>query len=315
MNLPSPIQRIFDPIWDDKEIELYIKREDLIHPIVNGNKYRKLKYNLETNPKSIITFGGAFSNHIHATASAGKLFNIPTVGIIRGEFDDKNPTLIHALSCGMELRFVDRSEYKLKEQSEIAKEIIAEYNDPLILPEGGNNILARKGTSEVSTEINQQLPTVNYIALSAGTGGTASGIINEKHKDQKLLVVSSLKGNFLKDDITKMSGSSDFKLLTDYHFGGYARTKPELISYINQFYKDHEIVLDPIYNGKGLFGITDLMTKGLIPNGSKIVWILTGGQQGNTAWNYMNGGGLVEKNNSSISSPYNKHSRLIDIKP
>lgn len=294
MNLPSPIQRLYDPIWENQEIEVYIKREDLIHPIVNGNKYRKLKYNLETNPKCIITFGGAFSNHIHATASAGKLYNIPTVGIIRGELDENNPTLLHARSCGMDLRFIDRSTYKLKEKSDVAKSIIAEYKDPLILPEGGNNALARKGTSEVAIEINVQLPTVNYIALSAGTGGTASGIISKKRPYQKVLVFSALKGDFLKNEIIDMSRSSDFELQTDYQFGGYARTKPDLISFINQFYNDHDIALDPIYNGKGMFGIIDLIQKKFFPKGSKLVWVLTGGQQGNIAWNYMNGGGLIQ---------------------
>lgn len=294
MNLPSPIQRIHDPLWNNQRIELYIKREDLIHPIVNGNKYRKLKYNLSTNPNCIITFGGAFSNHIYATASAGKLYNIPTVGIIRGELDKNNPTLIHARSCGMNLRFLDRASYKFKEKSETAKAIIAEYDDPLILPEGGNNVLARKGTAEVATEINTQLPTIKYIALSAGTGGTASGILANKEAKQKLLVFSALKGDFLMDEIISMSGSSDFELQTDYHFGGYAKTKPELISFINQFHEDHQIVLDPVYNGKGMFGIIDMIKKEYFPKGSKIVWVLTGGQQGNVAWNYMNGGGLVE---------------------
>lgn len=294
MNIPSPIQRIHDPIWDNQKIELYIKREDLIHPIVNGNKYRKLKYNLETKPNCIITFGGAFSNHIHATASAGKLYNILTVGIIRGELDEDNPTLLYARSCGMKLHFVDRASYQLKEESEAAQTIIAKYTDPLILPEGGNNELARKGTAEVAIEINEQLPEVNYIALSAGTGGTTSGILIGKQSDQKVLVFSALKGNFLKSEIHKMSASSNFELQTDYHFGGYARTKPELISFINQFNEDHQIVLDPIYNGKGLYGIIDLIQKGFFSEGSKIIWILTGGQQGNVAWNYMNGGGLVE---------------------
>ncbi len=294
MNIHSPIQQIHDPIWDDQQIELYIKREDLIHPIVNGNKYRKLKYNLATNPNSIITFGGAFSNHIHATASAGKLYNIPTVGIIRGELDENNPTLVYARSCGMDLRFVDRSAYKLKENSEAAIAIINEFTDPLILPEGGNNLLARKGTAEVATEINAQIPNVNYIALSAGTGGTASGILSRKNKHHKLLVFSALKGDFLRDEIIVMTGLSNFELQTDYHFGGYARTKPELIAFINQFYKKHQIILDPIYNGKGLYGIVDLIRQEKISKGSKIVWVLTGGQQGNTAWNYMNGGGLVE---------------------
>ena len=294
MNIHSPIQQIHDPIWDDQQIELYIKREDLIHPIVNGNKYRKLKYNLATNPNSIITFGGAFSNHIHATASAGKLYNIPTVGIIRGDLDENNPTLVYARSCGMDLRFVDRSAYKLKENSEAALAIINEFTDPLILPEGGNNLLARKGTAEVATEINAQIPNVNYIALSAGTGGTASGILSQKNKHHKLLVFSALKGDFLRDEIIVMTGLSNFELQTDYHFGGYARTKPELIAFINQFYKKHQIILDPIYNGKGLYGIVDLIRQEKISKGSKIVWVLTGGQQGNTAWNYMNGGGLVE---------------------
>lgn len=294
MNIHSPIQQIHDPIWDDQQIELYIKREDLIHPIVNGNKYRKLKYNLATNPNSIITFGGAFSNHIHATASAGKLYNIPTVGIIRGDLDENNPTLVYARSCGMDLRFVDRSAYKLKENSEAAIAIINEFTDPLILPEGGNNLLARKGTAEVATEINAQIPNVNYIALSAGTGGTASGILSQKNKHHKLLVFSALKGDFLRDEIIVMTGLSNFELQTDYHFGGYARTKPELIAFINQFYKKHQIILDPIYNGKGLYGIVDLIRQEKISKGSKIVWVLTGGQQGNTAWNYMNGGGLVE---------------------
>jgi len=294
MNLPSPIVRIHDPIWDDQQIELYVKREDLIHPIVNGNKYRKLKYNLETNPNCIITFGGAFSNHIYATASAGKLYNIPTVGIIRGEYDEHNPTLFHARNCGMDLHFVDRSSYKLKEKSKAAKEIISRYDAPLILPEGGNNALARKGTAEVAIEISNQIPNANYIALSAGTGGTASGILTAKHRDHQIIVFSALKGDFLRDEIIEMSASSDFELQTDYHFGGYARTKPELITFINQFHKDHSIVLDPIYNGKGVYGIIDMIRKELFTQGSKIVWILTGGQQGNAAWNYMNGGGLVE---------------------
>lgn len=294
MNLPSPIQQIHSPIWDKRQIELYIKREDLIHPEVNGNKYRKLKYNLALNPNCIITFGGAFSNHIHATASAGKLYNIKTIGIIRGEYDEKNPTLIHAKNCGMILHFVDRSSYKLKEKSEVIKKIISQYDNPLILPEGGNNELARKGTAEVAIEILNQLPNTNIIALSAGTGGTASGILSRKSIDQQLIVFSALKGDFLKDEITGMSGITDFQLQTDYHFGGYARTKPELISFINLFYKDHNIILDPIYNGKGLYGLIDMIEKDQISMGHKIVWILTGGQQGNTAWNYINGGDLVE---------------------
>ena len=295
MTLPSPIQKVYSPIWDDQNIELYIKREDLIHPLVNGNKYRKLKYNLDHKPNCIITFGGAFSNHIHATASAGKLYKIPTIGIIRGEEDVHNPTLQYAKSCGMKLYFVDRASYKLKEHSESAKLIISQYLNPLILPEGGNNALARKGTAEVAKEIKDQLPNIDIIALSAGTGGTASGILSKKEKEQRLIVFSALKGNFLKDEIVSMTDITDFELQTDYHFGGYARTQPELISFINTFYTNHKIVLDPIYNGKGLFGLIDLIKKNYFAKGSKIVWVLTGGQQGNIAWNYMNGGGLVEE--------------------
>lgn len=294
MNIPSPIQQIYNPIWESRDIELFIKREDLIHPLINGNKFRKLKYHLESKPNCIITFGGAFSNHIHATASAGKVYNMSTVGIIRGEHDINNPTLTYAQTCGMQLYFVDRASYRLKEKSEKVKTIISKYPNALILPEGGNNEIARLGTAEIILEINAQLKGVDIIALSAGTGGTASGILLKKHNNQRLLIFSALKGDFLNNEITSMTNRRDFELQLDYHFGGYAKTSSALISFINDFYKEHQIVLDPIYNGKGLFGLIDKIKKNHFGRGSKIVWIHTGGQQGNIAWNYMNGGGLIE---------------------
>lgn len=292
--IPSPIVEIQDTRIADKKVQLFIKRDDLIHPIVNGNKYRKLKYNLEyfreKGYQHLITFGGAFSNHIHAVASAGKLYNIKTAGIIRGEFDEQNPTLQYAKDCGMHLHFISRSAYREKEKSTEAQAIINSYPNAMILPEGGTNPLALKGTAEITKEIKQQSPNCTHICVAAGTGGTAAGMIQNLQVSQELLVFSSLKGDFLQKDITQLSGSDRFQLISDYHFGGYGRTNANLIAFINDFYTRHKIVLDPIYNGKGLYGLIDLISQDYFASSSKILWVLTGGQQGNVAWNYLNGG-------------------------
>lgn len=296
--IPSPIQKIESSELITAGVELWLKREDLIHPIINGNKYRKLKYNLEYFEEegfdTLVTFGGAFSNHIHAVASAGKQFGINTVGIIRGEYDENNPTLQYAQSFGMKLHFVSRTAYRQKENADEVKAILQDYPNAYMLPEGGTNSLALKGTKEISQEINAQMDSVTHICVSAGTGGTAAGMIQGTNAEQEVLVFSSLKGDFLKADISDLSGQDHFELITAYHFGGYGRTNAELISFINQFHEKYNVILDPIYNGKGIFGLMDLIAKGHFPKGSQIIWVLTGGQQGNTAWNYRHGGGLVQ---------------------
>lgn len=298
LSLPSPIQRLSIEVCDSRGVKLWIKRDDLIHPAVNGNKYRKLKYNLlkyrEGDYDQLITFGGAFSNHIHAVASAGKMLDIDTVGVIRGKYDQSNPTLHYARQCGMRLHFVDRSEYRMKEKSEKVQAILHIYPNHFLLPEGGTNEEALMGCQEMIHELEKQLPGNKIVTLSAGTGGTAAGVIKGRSRDSEVIIFSSLKGDFIQKDIAKLSGTKDFKVQLDYHFGGYGKTNETLISFINQFYTDHGIVLDPIYNGKGLFGLLNMIEEGHFEPGTTVVWLLTGGQQGNIAWNYMNGGGLVE---------------------
>ena len=220
--------------------QVYLKPEYSIHPKVSGNKFRKLKYNLQKaqseNYKGILTFGGAFSNHIAATAAAGQALNIPTVGVIRGEeLDskiDQNPTLRYAKSCGMHLEFVSRSDYKDKTTPEYLKTLLETFKDFYIIPEGGTNALAIKGCQEILTESDQQF---DLICCSVGTGGTLTGLINSSLPSQKIIGFPALKGGFLNEDICKFATQSNWELWEAYHFGGYAKVDSKLITFINHF--------------------------------------------------------------------------------
>ena len=274
-------------VWldDKKNIELSIKREDLIHPFVSGNKYRKLKYNVlqarEENKITLLTFGGAFSNHIAAVASAGKAEGFNTIGIIRGEeLKDKvdtNPTLSFAKSCGMTLKFINRKEYRDKSNPNFISNLKDRFGDFYLIPEGGTNNLAIKGCQEI---LNEKDSKFDYLCCAVGTGGTVSGIINASKSNQKVLGFSSLKGDFLNKDISKFATSTNWELITDYHFGGYGKINDSLITFINKFKAETEIPLDPIYTGKMMFGIFDLIKKGYFKPNSKILAIHTGGLQG-----------------------------------
>ena len=274
-------------VFTDKmhNIELWIKREDLIHPFVSGNKFRKLKYNLiqagAENQNTILTFGGAFSNHIAAVAFAGKEKGFKTIGIIRGdELIDKiadNPTLQFAKDCGMKLIFVSRATYKLKSEAQFIADLRKDNGDFYLIPEGGNNGLAIKGCEEILTEEDKQF---DFICCSVGTGGTISGLINSGMPYQKILGFPSLKGDFLKDEIRNFVKNKNWELKNDYHFEGYGKVNNELITFINQFFKNFQISLDPIYTGKLVFGVMDLINKEYFPNNSKILIIHTGGIQG-----------------------------------
>ncbi|WP_045475117.1 1-aminocyclopropane-1-carboxylate deaminase/D-cysteine desulfhydrase [Winogradskyella sp. PG-2] len=273
------------PLKDDYNIQLYLKREDLIHPHISGNKYRKLKYNLfrayKLKEDTLLTFGGAFSNHILATAYAGKINNFKTIGIIRGEeLDGKiksNPTLSFAKSCGMQLLFVSREDYKRKSNSNYIESLKKKLGEFYLIPEGGTNQLAVKGCEEIISKDDGQF---DYICCSVGTGGTISGILNASENHQKILGFPALKGDFLKQDIRKFAKNDNWDLVTDYHFGGYGKIKPELITFINRFKSDYNIPLDPIYTGKMMYGIVDLIENDFFHKGSKILAIHTGGLQG-----------------------------------
>jgi 1-aminocyclopropane-1-carboxylate deaminase len=267
------------------EITLHIKREDLIHPFISGNKFRKLKYNLlqaKAEEKSkLLTFGGAFSNHIAALAYAGKENNLETIGIIRGdELESKiseNPTLTFAQNCGMKFEFVTREVYKTKASNAFIEDLKGRYGDFYLVPEGGTNSLAVKGCEEILTDEDYDF---THICCAIGTGGTISGLINSAKSNQKIIGFPALKGDFLSDDIRKFATNSNWEVQLDYHFGGYAKINEELIRFINDFYKQTNIPLDPIYTGKMMFGIVDLINKGYFPKGAKILAIHTGGLQG-----------------------------------
>ncbi|MDN3674477.1 pyridoxal-phosphate dependent enzyme [Flavobacterium branchiarum] len=284
-------------------ISLTIKREDLIHPFISGNKYRKLKYNLlqakAENQETLLTFGGAFSNHIAAVAYAGKESGFKTIGIIRGEeLIDKiegNPTLKFAQENGMEFEFVSREEYRLKSEIDFQDNLRKKFGAFYLVPEGGTNELAVRGCEEILTA---EDAAFNYVCCAVGTGGTISGISNSALPNQKVLGFPALKGDFLQDEIRIFAKKHNWELIADYHFGGYGKVDSELIAFINQFFDENQIPLDPIYTGKMFFGVIDLIKKNYFPANSKILLIHTGGLQGIKGMNMK----LMNKNLPIIKS-------------
>jgi 1-aminocyclopropane-1-carboxylate deaminase len=280
--LRVPTQEIVLP---NTTVKLYIRREDLIHPFVSGNKFRKLKYNLieakKQNHNTLLTFGGAYSNHIAAVAFTGKENGFKTIGVIRGdELSSKisqNPTLKFCQDNGMEFVFVSREQYRLKSTEDFLCNLKNDFDDFYLIPEGGTNDFAVKGCEEILTNEDE---SYNYICCAIGTGGTISGIINSSTSHQKVLGFPSLKGDFIKKDIRKFAKKENWDIISDYHFGGYGKVSEELIEFINDFYKKYSIPLDPIYTGKMVFGVIDLITKNYFPEESKILLIHTGGIQG-----------------------------------
>lgn len=257
----------------------------MIHPFVSGNKFRKLKYNLlqakEEKQHSLLTFGGAYSNHIAAVAAAGKEYGFKTIGVIRGEElnteDEKNPTLKFAKDCGMQLDFISREAYRKKTDPIFLEELKLKWEDFYLIPEGGTNDLAIKGCEEI---LNEEDSYFDFICCSVGTGGTITGLINSAKSHQKILGFPALKGDFLKEEICKFATNQNWELFSEYHFGGYAKTTPELIGFMNAFFKQTGILLDPIYTGKMVFGVIDLMKKNYFPKDANVLMIHTGGLQG-----------------------------------
>lgn len=262
-----------------------IKREDLIHPEVSGNKFRKLKYNIEDfkqqNGEGILTFGGAFSNHLAATAKACKLYGIPTIGIVRGEEwaakIEKSTTLDYCRKQEMKLFCVPREVYRQKEQSFIVQKLRSQQKNLFVLPEGGTNSLAVKGCKEILTVKDQKF---EVICCCVGTGGTLSGIVESSRSNQFVLGFNALNNREISQSINKFTQKKNWSLLTDYTFGGYAKVTPELIEFMNHFYQQYQIPLDPIYTGKMLFGIFDLIKKKQWRWGNNILVIHSGGLQG-----------------------------------
>jgi 1-aminocyclopropane-1-carboxylate deaminase len=282
----SPLQKLDEPIFERNGVCLWMKRDDCLHSEVSGNKWRKLKYNFIEAQRlgydSLLTFGGAYSNHIAATAAAGKYTGLSTVGIIRGDelTPHANPTLRLAHEYGMNLIFVSREAYG--EKAALAERYgYGKY----IVPEGGTNAFAVRGTSEILQEICEQLGQMpTYVATAAGTGGTAAGLLASAPKNTTVLAFSALKlaTNEMEKEIRKWVPNPLGKLLVqpEFHFGGYAKTTPELRFFIRNFEEKHMILIEQVYTAKMLYGLFEMMKQGYFKSGETVVALHTGGLQG-----------------------------------
>jgi 1-aminocyclopropane-1-carboxylate deaminase len=297
----TPLQEISNHPGQKHGIRLFIKRDDLVHPTIQGNKWRKLHLLLENlrfgktdkSWQGIVTFGGAFSNHLHAVAAAGKANNFPTIGIIRGKYVDlDNPTLAFAQAQGMILHPIDKRAYDAKSSPAI-DDILALYPNFYQLPEGGSTEYGVEGCKEISVEIIQQLrdfdlPAPYNVCVPAGTGCTAAGVTLGLGNNGKTHVFQAATKGVSKEDMDRFfvkypTQITDYQFIEkDYTFGGFARLTPELRGFIDQFKSETGILLDPIYTGKMMFGIFELMEFGYFGTNAVVVALHTGGLQG---WN------------------------------
>ncbi len=285
------------PLFEEKEVTVSIKRLDLIHPQVSGNKFYKLKHNLKKakakGQSTILTFGGAYSNHIAAIAFAAKAEGLKSIGVIRGEEAiPLNTTLKTAQSNGMQLHFVSRELYRIKKEPSFLLDLKSKFGSFYLIPEGGTNDLAVQGTSEILGEDDKEY---SHIIAAIGTGGTFVGLAKTVLTHQTLIGISSLKGNFIHQEIEDLLAIHEIipkgrtQVMDTYHFGGYAKYKQELIDFIWKFYEDFGIVLDPIYTGKLAFGVWDMISNNQFPKGSSILIIHSGGFQGNAGFTERTG--------------------------
>jgi len=267
---------------------LWIKRDDLIDPIIGGNKFRKLKYNiaraLELNKTELLTFGGAYSNHILATARAGELAKLKTIGIIRGHAENGlSPVLCKAQDMGMQLIFASREDYKLRHDSDYLDALQVNHPSAYIIPEGGTNIHALKGVGEIRCELPED---TEVIAVACGSGGTLTGLITAyaDRRDVSLLGFSILKGEdqltLAIEKLLKESGveaKCQWRVITGHHFGGYAKAPQELTDYMRQFKAQHGIALDYVYTGKMMFGLEEWIKEQPTQPWGKVIALHTGG--------------------------------------
>ena len=288
-----PVQRVEDAWLVKQGVQLSVLRLDLVHPTVSGNKWFKLKYNLqrarEEQHATLLTVGGAYSNHLYATAAAGRAYGFKTIGIVRGEaYEPLNPTLCFAQAQGMQLHYVSREAFRQRNQADFEKKLLDQYGRHYYLPEGGTNVLAVRGCAEI---VPAELP-FDYVACCVGTGGTLAGVLVGTAECTTVLGFPALKGGaFLREEVDQLSHQYNgqrydhYRLVEGYHFGGYARVKPELIEFINRFFKAIGIPLEPVYTGKMLYGLYDMIEKGHFLSDSRILAIHSGGLQGIAGFN------------------------------
>ncbi|MFC4529249.1 1-aminocyclopropane-1-carboxylate deaminase/D-cysteine desulfhydrase [Sphaerisporangium dianthi] len=286
--LPTPIEEIRDERLGG--VRLFVKRDDLLHPELPGNKWRKLKYNLaeaaRQEKRTLLTFGGAYSNHIRATAAAGRRFGFATVGVIRGEEHlPLNPTLARAAAWGMRLTYLDRTAYRAKHTPAVISRLRDEWGDVYLLPEGGSNALAVKGCAELSAEIDAQL-AADVVCCACGTGGTLAGIASGLLRGRRAIGFPVLKGGeYLAGEVERLqreafgAPSSNWSLECGFHFGGYAKSTAELEAFVEDFAARHGLLLDRVYIAKMMYGVFELAGRGAFEAGTRVVAVVTGGPE------------------------------------
>ncbi len=288
----TPVQEIHSNFLIEAGVRLLIKREDLNHPEIQGNKWWKLKYNLEEATRlrkvTLLTLGGAYSNHIYATAAAARELGMKSIGIIRGEeVLPLNNTLRFAAACGMKLHFISRERYRDRFHAKFERDLHEEFGDFFFIPEGGTNAWAVKGCEEFAQEILTEVD-FDLLCLPVGTGGTLAGMVAGLAGKKQIIGISVLKGaEFLQEDVMRMthdhSGREflNYKILFEYHFGGYAKSTDRLVRFISDAAQNWAIPLDSVYSAKAMYGIIDQIRKGAFQRGSAILFIHTGGLQAN----------------------------------
>ncbi len=280
----TPLEQLDSSLFPNTDVEVWVKRDDRIHPEVSGNKWRKLKYNIAALPPKahVLTFGGAYSNHIRAVAAAGKHFGFETSGIIRGELiEPLNPVLEYAAAHGMTLLSVTREDYRNRHDSAWLETKRISIGASHLWPEGGSNSLAIKGCKEILREVDQPF---DVVCVPVGTGGTLAGLIAGGGQDTSVLGVSVLKGGeFLNDDVRRLiAEAGEIELLRwsialDYHFGGYAKLTAALRDWIDDFSMRTNIPLEPVYSGKLFYAVYDMIAKQKFAAGSRVLLLHTGG--------------------------------------
>ncbi|MCW2885187.1 MAG: 1-aminocyclopropane-carboxylate deaminase [Streptosporangiaceae bacterium] len=285
LRLPSPLVRLADDRLTRHGLSLMVKRDDLIHPELPGNKWRKLQHNLAaalaTGQRTLLTFGGAYSGHLRATAAAGHHLGLTTIGVVRGEERlPLNPSLARAAEFGMRLTYLDRTAYRAKTEPAVLDALRERWGDFYLLPEGGSNAAAVLGCAELPGEIDEPY---DVVCCPCGTGGTLAGIAAGLPPGPRALGFAVLRGaSFLDADVERLqreaygSGSANWSIEQDFHFGGYARTTPELAAFADDFTARHGITLDRVYTAKMMYGIYALAGRGAFPAGTRIIAVLTG---------------------------------------
>ncbi|MFC0437450.1 1-aminocyclopropane-1-carboxylate deaminase/D-cysteine desulfhydrase [Kutzneria buriramensis] len=285
MQVPSPLTELRDERLRARDVRLYLKRDDLISPDIPGNKWRKLKYNLiaarEQGHHTLLTFGGAYSNHIRATAAAGARYGFDTIGVVRGEEHlPLNDSLTRAVKHGMRLAYLDRTTYRRKTEPDVLAALADEFGDFYLLPEGGTNALALQGCQELPAEI---APDFDVLCCACGTGGTLAGLAAGLRPGQRALGFSALKGGeFLAGDVRRLqidafgAETGNWAIDVESHFGGYAKRTPALDEFVADFRQRHDVTLDWVYVAKMLHGVFDRVRTGVFPAGTAVVAVVTG---------------------------------------